>query len=46
MSKNEEYGTTAESARASTRGRHLIAKPAIWVCVAIVIVGLLVMSYW
>ncbi len=46
MAKKDEYGTTAESARASTRGRHVIAKPVIWVLIAIVVIGMLVLSYY
>lgn len=46
MGKEDEYGTNAEAARASTRGRHLIARPAIWVFVAILLLGLVMLSYW
>ncbi|MCT9070385.1 hypothetical protein [Cupriavidus gilardii] len=46
MAKKEEYGTNAEAARASTRGRHLIARPMLWVFIAIVLIGLLMLSYW
>lgn len=46
MRQDEEYGTTAEAARKSTRGRHVIARPALWVFVAIVLLGLVTLSYW
>ncbi len=46
MPKEDEYGTNAEAARASTRGRHLIARPMLWVFIAIVLIALLVFSYW
>ncbi|MBO4123314.1 hypothetical protein J5T34_21515 [Cupriavidus gilardii] len=46
MPRKDEYGTNAEAAHASTRGRHLIARPALWVFIAIVLIGLLVLSYW
>ncbi len=46
MPRKDEYGTNAEAARASTRGRHLIARPVLWVIIAIVLIGLLTLSYW
>lgn len=46
MRKDDEYGTTAEAARRSTRGRHLIARPSLWIAIAILLIAMLVLSYW
>ncbi|TWG87005.1 hypothetical protein L602_001900000080 [Cupriavidus gilardii J11] len=46
MSQRDDYGTNARTARESSRGRHLIARPTLWVIIAVALIGLVVLSYW